>query len=385
MSDLLAIRRIVKKLNDNEKNDEKKNEKKNDYQNYRKRLKTDLEEKTENNLKYSNPFKISIIDEKMNTEAITTVEYKHVTFVIVPPKGSTGDPGVGVGTGTGDPEVRVGAGTGDPEVRVGAGTGDPEVRVGTGTGDPGVRVGTDQKRIANGENLGNGTGRKYDINNGINTHNDNGIAMDIDDNLDIYNPDTRIPDIHYPDIRNPNISNRDTSQSQCSQFLYSCPSVYSYPNKNMYIPSQTQYSQKNIDIDDVNIDVGLGSEGLGGIGGQGLRGQGPVEGKSSLHDNDYDLDNNIDYIVISAYDEALTKIFSNITALDVAVSVVKNGEDSSVYDYSYACKRLIKSLKQSCELKEEYLFLFRINSIVDENDIFCGERSILSLEGIDKV
>jgi hypothetical protein len=87
MSDLISITRTFQKNDTNEKRDEKRN----DYKNYKKKLKTDLEERAENkNLKYSDPYKISIIDEKMDTEAITTVEYKHATFVIIPPKGFTG-------------------------------------------------------------------------------------------------------------------------------------------------------------------------------------------------------------------------------------------------------------------------------------------------------
>jgi hypothetical protein len=245
----------------------------------------------------------------------------------------------------------------------------------TGTGGPEVRVGTNNEK-ANGPSVFDIRGKNID--NGINEYNNRSVAMDTD-----HDPDIRNPDIRNPDILNTNICNSDirdiynTTQSQCSQFKYSCPSVYSYPNKNPYTTSQKLHSQNEDDID----RQGLGGQGLGGIGGQGLGGD------LSLNDDSYNRDNtcNIDYIVISAYDEALTHIFGDITALNVAISIVKSGKDSSVYDYSYACQRLIKSLKHSCELNDEFVFLFRVNSMVDENDVFCGEKSILSLEGIHKV
>ena len=53
------------------------------------------------------------------------------------------------------------------------------------------------------------------------------------------------------------------------------------------------------------------------------------------------------------------------------------------YSYSSAVSRLIKSLKQSAENEDEMLFIFRINSLVDENGFALSTgRSVLSLEGL---
>ena len=53
------------------------------------------------------------------------------------------------------------------------------------------------------------------------------------------------------------------------------------------------------------------------------------------------------------------------------------------YDYSNAVFRIIKSLLLSAEKKEEFLFVFRVNSLVDENGFsLAGGRGVLSLQDI---
>ena len=172
-----------------------------------------------------------------------------------------------------------------------------------------------------------------------------------------------------------------------------------------------------------------------------------------------------EYFVATAYNEAMTKIFGNIPAMKVAISLTKNyerkllilrdkqrGKDREkkkrgdnemererdrdkgrkdekekrkssdmvenrkdkkeereigekvekkedeeeddeklrfqlkslpLYSYSKAVCRIIKSLKISAEKEEEMSFIFRVNSLVDENGFLLSTgKSVLSLEGV---
>lgn len=128
-----------------------------------------------------------------------------------------------------------------------------------------------------------------------------------------------------------------------------------------------------------------------------------------------------DVIVATAYDGGLQRIFGNISAVEVAVSLTRNAEIEKrnrikcnkgdnmvndddinlseedtkcndllrslpVFDFSKSCSRVIQSLQRSAEKEEEFLFLLRIKSVVDENGFsLLGWEKALTLEGILEV
>ena len=163
-----------------------------------------------------------------------------------------------------------------------------------------------------------------------------------------------------------------------------------------------------------------------------------------------------DYLVATAYSEAMTSILGNISALQVAVSLTReyelrsrdrfrsrnkkrrksdvdsgsfevnivndrsddrmlrseggghrdrDGQDSEdeeseiesekdeekkllldalpSYPFAYAVRRLVNSLERSASGEEEFIFIFRVNSLVDENGFSIATgKSVLSLEGL---
>jgi hypothetical protein len=121
---------------------------------------------------------------------------------------------------------------------------------------------------------------------------------------------------------------------------------------------------------------------------------------------------NSEFVVATAYNEGLQKVFGNVSALEVAVSLTRNAEIESrshmkvrhlgvselseeertdndllsalpAFNYSKSCTRIIQSLEKSARKEEEFLFFLRVKSVIDENGFsLSGWQTLLTLEGI---
>jgi hypothetical protein len=121
---------------------------------------------------------------------------------------------------------------------------------------------------------------------------------------------------------------------------------------------------------------------------------------------------NSEFVVATAYNEGLQKIFGNVSALEVAVSLTRNAEIGSrsrmkvrhlgvselseekrtdndllsalpAFNFSKSCTRIIQSLEKSARKEEEFLFFLRVKSVIDENGFsLSGWQTLLTLEGI---
>lgn len=124
---------------------------------------------------------------------------------------------------------------------------------------------------------------------------------------------------------------------------------------------------------------------------------------------------NSEFVVATAYNEGLRKIFGNVSALEVAVSLTRNAEierrghkkkrnlgesmlseeDTTntevlnalpAFNFAKSCTRVIESMEKSAKKEEEFLFFLRVKSVVDENGFsLSGWQTLITLEGISEL